>query len=34
MGKKEEIVLINYLIANFPGQVVFDEAGNLHPRGW
>jgi hypothetical protein len=34
MGKQEEIMLINYLIASFTGQVVFDEAGNLQPRGW
>jgi hypothetical protein len=34
MRKKKEIVLIDYLIATFAGQVVLDESGDLRPRGW
>jgi hypothetical protein len=34
MGKQKEIVLIDYLIATFAGQVVLDKSGDLLPRGW
>jgi hypothetical protein len=34
MRKQKEVVLIDYLIAAFAGQVVFDESGDLRPRGW
>jgi hypothetical protein len=34
MGKQKEIVLIDYLIATFAGQVVFDESGDSQPWRW
>jgi hypothetical protein len=34
MRKQKKIVLIDYLIAAFTGQVVLDESGDLRPWGW
>jgi hypothetical protein len=34
MGKQKEIVLIDYLIATFAGQVLFDESGDSQPWRW
>jgi hypothetical protein len=34
MRKKKEVVLVDYLIAAFAGQVVLDEFGDFRPRGW
>jgi hypothetical protein len=34
MRKQKEVVLIDYLIATFAGQVVLDESGDLRPLGW
>ena len=31
MRKQKEVVLIDYLIATFAGQVVFDEFGDSRP---
>jgi hypothetical protein len=34
MRKQKEVVLVDYLIAAFTGQVVLDESGDFRPWGW
>jgi hypothetical protein len=34
MRKKKEVMLVDYPIVAFAGQVVLDESGDFRPQGW